>query len=335
MYDGLEIDMLSLGNADSIVITRWFSGQPVRVLVDGGNAGSYEKVKTFLVGLGITRLDHVVCTHPHNDHAAGLIKLIDDTDLFFGHAWLHQPRLHIDQQTVTKALSESSPTSELVKLKESVITTDELVSALQRRGIMISEPFAGMTIDFMQVVGPTVEFYEQLIANMADVFLVEKLAEADRAYEVDDWLEFSAGQPSTGLLPSPATSPENESSVIMTATYGTGTHLLTADAGCAALNDVISRCYLSNCHWMQIPHHGSRRNVTQELIDHFSPSVAFVSAEGSRKHPRRAVVNAFKRTGAWVYSTHYPAAGHLWHHQGTVPLRSDYGSATTLWDAKT
>jgi len=35
-YYGLEIDMLSLGDADSILITEWCGNYVFRVLVDGG-----------------------------------------------------------------------------------------------------------------------------------------------------------------------------------------------------------------------------------------------------------------------------------------------------------
>jgi hypothetical protein len=85
---------------------------------------------------------------------------------------------------------------------------------------------------------------------------------------------------------------------------------------------------------MQIPHHGSRRNVTKNLIDLFAPSTAFVSAEGSKKHPRRAVVNAFKDAGAKVYSTHYPTPIHLRQYVGTVPTRDGYEPVTALYDAE-
>lgn len=47
LYDGLEIDMISLGKADSILVTkrdRWRS-TTTRVLIDGGNKGSKDTVR--------------------------------------------------------------------------------------------------------------------------------------------------------------------------------------------------------------------------------------------------------------------------------------------------
>ena len=58
---------------------------------------------------------------------------------------------------------------------------------------------------------------------------------------------------------------------------------------------------LIGCSWMQIPHHGSINNITQALVDFFSPNTAYISAEGNEHHPHDAVVHvvAFAASGAW------------------------------------
>jgi hypothetical protein len=60
-----------------------------------------------------------------------------------------------------------------------------------------------------------------------------------------------------------------------------------------------------------------------------------MSYDGTTKHPRRAVVNAFKAVGAQVFSTHYPPpnGGNKWFSLGTVPGRSDYSATIPLYDA--
>ena len=81
---------------------------------------------------------------------------------------------------------------------------------------------------------------------------------------------------------------------------------------------------------MQLPHHGSRRNITPELVEYFRPATALVSAEGTKKHPRRKVVNAFKGVGTQVYSTHHPASSDLHQLYGNVPNRQGCKAATPL-----
>ncbi len=75
---------------------------------------------------------------------------------------------------------------------------------------------------------------------------------------------------------------------------------------------------------MQIPHHGSRRNIATKLIEHFRPTTAFVSADGSDKHPNAAVVHTFKNVGTEVFSTHYPVDNDLWIGVGNIPARPNY-----------
>ncbi len=79
VFDGLEIDMLSLGDADCILVTQWTTAYgPFRVLIDGGSGTDFKTVREFLRTRNVTVLYAVVCTHLHNDHASGLIKLVQD-----------------------------------------------------------------------------------------------------------------------------------------------------------------------------------------------------------------------------------------------------------------
>jgi beta-lactamase superfamily II metal-dependent hydrolase len=91
-YEGLEIDMLSVGDADSILVTRWHSGIATRVLIDGGSAGCSDTVRAFLRQHGVIEIHHIVCSHGHDDHASGLISLVQDRTLNIGHTWMHVPR---------------------------------------------------------------------------------------------------------------------------------------------------------------------------------------------------------------------------------------------------
>jgi hypothetical protein len=85
-----------------------------------------------------------------------------------------------------------------------------------------------------------------------------KLANVIYAYE--GVVEKSA---SSGTLEdNPTTSPENNSSVILQAEHSGESYLFTADAGAQALEKARFWHSLKECRWMQIPHHGSRRNIT-------------------------------------------------------------------------
>ena len=94
---------------------------------------------------------------------------------------------------------------------------------------------------------------------------------------------------------------------------------------------------LQQFSFVQIPHHGSRRNVGPTVLNELlglpqlesAPSrfTAFVSApKEDDQHPRKIVLNAFMRRGARVIATQ----GANKVHWGGVPPRSGYVNAEQL-----
>jgi beta-lactamase superfamily II metal-dependent hydrolase len=90
--------------------------------------------------------------------------------------------------------------------------------------------------------------------------------------------------------------------------------------------------------YIQVPHHGSKRNVGPTVLDRILgpkkaqeafDKTAFVSAakDGEPKHPARKVVNAFQRRGAKVFAT---KGSGLYQHSKDLPLRAGWRTATNL-----
>jgi beta-lactamase superfamily II metal-dependent hydrolase len=73
---------------------------------------------------------------------------------------------------------------------------------------------------------------------------------------------------------------------------------------------------------LKVPHHGSKHNLTTDIIDKLSPKMSIISAKGSRKHPNSGIVYWLSRHGN-VYSTH--KSGDLLY-----PKRPEQPSATPL-----
>lgn len=338
-YNGFEIDMLNVGDADCILVTEWAQNKPTRVLIDGGNAESAKVLKSFLQTRGISYIDHVVSSHPHDDHARGLIELANDTSVEIGVAWIHRPELHVDMLQVEYALNQVRGIRRTQAIQESLQTTRDLITQLERRNIPVFEPFVGQEIGCLTVAGPSEKYYAELLAQFADESGIEASERVRQGCEIQELVEAFMENMSTDssgeLLDNPQTQPENNSSVILATAFDGNKYLFTADAGAQALSLAANAYDLADCWWMQIPHHGSRRNITEDIIELFCPKIAYVSAAGNRKHPRRAVVNAFKKNGASVYSTHYPIPNNIWHHYGDVPDRADYSVTIPLWEAST
>ena len=113
----------------------------------------------------------------------------------------------------------------------------------------------------------------------------------------------------------PATSASNETSVVQMATFGDRRILLTADVGPEGLDE--AALYAENFsliiepNLVQMPHHGSGRNVTPGVLNRWLgpfPAVGrghAVASVGKDEdiYPRKTVANAFTRRGYSVYST--------------------------------
>jgi len=341
MYNGIEVDMLSLGDADCILVSCWSGLSVHRVLIDGGNKGDAPIVRGFLRGLSINTIDDVLSTHLHDDHSGGLIELLADQTLTFGKLWCHIPHWHVESMDKVRGTLKAVGTSdEAANIRKSITTVESLFNTAKERGIAHEEPFKGKRIGSLEVCSPTEEFYNALVAEITDAGRIKAEDAAAVRYDVQTTLEEAMSKGILGalsgssLLADPHTTPENESSTVTGTQHDGKVLLFTSDAGTSALTNVVSSYKVAGVQWMQIPHHGSRRNLTESLIETFSPKIAYVSAAGSDKHPRRAVVNAFKKLGSRVYSTHYPNPGHLRYYVGTVPTRARYDPATALWDEK-
>lgn len=130
------------------------------------------------------------------------------------------------------------------------------------------------------------------------------------------------------------TSASNESSVILYANLEEGRRiLLTGDAArkrSRGPQPMRGRAATRSFSLVQIPHHGSRRNVgpaiLNELLGPIQPEgtirfTAFVSApKDDDIHPRKIVLNAFIRRGGKVIATQ--GAGKI--HYGGFPKRNGY-----------
>jgi beta-lactamase superfamily II metal-dependent hydrolase len=124
------------------------------------------------------------------------------------------------------------------------------------------------------------------------------------------------------------TSSENNSSVVSLLSFENRKYLFTGDSGIPALQNVINYAEnnsidISNVNWKQVPHHGSHRNISPEILDKIKTEVAYVSAsDKAPKHPSYRVTNAYIRRGAVVYTTE----GSNLLHRLNSPLRENYCS---------
>lgn len=367
MFDGLEIDMLSLGDADCIVVTQYTFFGPQRILIDGGNASDAPVIREFFRSRGMTNFWAAVSTHQHNDHARGLIKLVQDKSITISTAWMHDIRKHVAPDALRRAYSGNS--SQAASVKEVVENTEELARAFASRNLSPQEPFAGAPpvagYPAMTVLGPSLPFYQRTLREFTKVevpsFPLPPVSFVDRLSaiggtaptarygtlrEMADPSSLYGNFPpapaygsllstlagvleNSSVQKNPETQPFNNTSTMLGIIFNGQRFLFTGDAGSDALDAAPPEW--KQLRWMQVPHHGSEGNLSQSNIERFCPRFAYVSARGDMSHPSKAIVNGLIKVGSQVFSTHSQSLpGHLWFHEGTVPARIGYGPAIPL-----
>lgn len=289
------------------------------VVIDGGFASTGPEMIEFLADFYDTdQIDLVISSHPDSDHTAGLIPLVEN--LKVGELWMHRPWAY-ESDVYSYVLTGSSKRTFTNSMKRALSTAWDLEKAAKRRGVPITEPFEGLTWadGVLRVLGPSQAYYSELASNFgisAVATLAAKLKAAVTAAKervVDLWDEEALVEPD-----SDAVSNRNNSSVILQASLGERTVLLTGDAGVPALEgalDARDALGFDQADFTQLPHHGSKRNVGPKIMTRLlgdtvsagevSSAEAFVSAakNGRPKHPSQRVLNAACRRGVLPFVT--------------------------------
>ena len=350
-----EIEFLAVGEgsrAGDCILIRYGHPQAPRVMViDGGTQDSGDALVELLQGLSgeaVPVVHDLLVSHPDADHASGALTILEATAVERVHVqvpWAHAPevqRLVDDGRRTVQGIAD--------RLREDCPFVADIVAEAQRRRLPIFEPFQGSSVGPFTVLSPPRAVYPRLLLEMLDIepaaarqaTLAEALAKtmgglmtaAARVAEAWGWETLRDGG---------VTSARNEISTVLYGDFGSdGRVLLTADAGLRGLGAAAdyAKTYglpLRDFRLVQVPHHGSRRNVGPSILDRLvgprlpegTPArfTAVVSApKDDEKHPRKVVVNAFRRRGAEVLATQ--GANTL--HRSGFPLRPGYGPAIPL-----
>lgn len=210
------------------------------------------------------------------------------------------------------------------RLKELYPNLAALEELAIKHNVTIMEPFQGALIGDFHVLAPSKKRYLDLIVESdrtPEASMEEERSFTEAAGQL--WkkaVNFIKSAWGEEYFPDDDTSPENNMSVIQYAYLCDKKILLTGDAGRAALHEAADFApnvglFLPGIDRMQVPHHGSRHNVSSEVLDRWlgarfadkpasATFTAIVSAaKADEDHPRNSVVRAFMHRGANVIST--------------------------------
>ncbi|WP_222165885.1 ComEC/Rec2 family competence protein [Edaphocola aurantiacus] len=327
-----EIDVLNVGNADAIIL-RYIddSDKEYVVLIDAGNKGDGEKVMEHIKNYTDKKcIDLAICTHPDSDHIGGFKEIVGNMDI--KQFWIHDPKLSYikdniesDQHLKNTLLSESI----IVPLFESIKESTELLSLIDSRKIPRNDqPFADLKFDdaCLTVVGPSEDFYKEQVKGFRNIASLFESANSSMLIpgEYKRHLE-SVTQNFISHLND--TGKENNSSVILMFEPKDGEkYLFTADVGPIGLQRAIDSFKISDLTWLKVPHHGSRRNLEDLIVEKLRPKIAYISCKKNSHYPDEGVVKCLIQNRCNVYATY---SGSLRLSYGVEP-RGEYKNATPI-----
>lgn len=349
MSDFFEIDFLDVEtdkSGDAIALRYELNGVRRIHVVDGGFLETGDSlVEHINKYYGYPqRIDHVVATHADQDHACGLRAVLKSFQV--GALWMNRPWLYAEE-LLDRFANFTTVTGLENALREAYPNLVELEEIAEERGIPIYEAFQDARIGEFVVLAPNRELFLDLVVNSDRT--PDSIEEAQKSFTeraLGTLLKVAARAVTfvrsawgVEIFPPDDTSAENNMSVVQYANLCGKRIVLTADSGRAGLSDAADFApmvglMLPGVDRIQVPHHGSRHNVTSELLDRWlgprlqSQQVNFSSFVSSAKkdtdHPRKSVVRAFMHRGGSVTATE----GRTIQTQVNAPARAGWGPAT-------
>ncbi len=358
-----EIEFLAVGTGskpgDAIVVRYGEPDAYELILIDGGHAETGETLVSHLkkhFGEDVS-LAHVVLTHSDADHASGLREVLREIPV--KNLWLHIPWLLAEEARHLFKDKRWTKDGLSAAIKNEYDIISEIVDLAVAADCNIHYPFQGETIGPLRVLSPSRAAYVHLLPQF------DKTPDPDQSLLEDASMWLGKGQTFVGglleklvakaqtwieekwdserLKDGGVTSASNETSVVLYGDFGDNRRvLLTGDAGVNGLtwaaNYAESSGFpLQQFSFVQITHHGSRRNVGPTILNRLLGGIqpegsdtrfaAFVSAPADDDtHPRKMVLNAFLRRGGRVIATQ----GTNKIHYGGFPKRDGYDTATPM-----
>lgn len=333
--EGFEIDYIAVGDGersgDGIAIRygKLLSGDSnsqVVIVIDGGTKESaQELISRVRNEYGTNKINYLISTHPDADHLSGLKEILTELDI--DNLYIHIPWNHV--QEIQNNFSQNFSLNNLAdKLQDEFELVNEVVGTALEKGVSIEEPFEGLTVNGqMLFLGPSKNYYEELLCRsektpdlksaLQEVLGQAQLTVRKAAEWVEDRFDIQI------LEENPITSAENNTSVILLLLLNGKKALLTGDAGVEALNyasDYANTRGISllDLNFFHVPHHGSKHNLNNKILEKINAETAFISAaRQSDKHPSQRIINALIKNG---FSVHKTCGRHI-RHQENAPDR--------------
>jgi hypothetical protein len=306
-----RIHMLPALDGDCFLVET--GSRPHRLLIDGGRRDTAAEIETLIGRLDPVerRIDLVVLTHIDEDHIAGLVRLIESSDLSLGEVWfngLDHARLADGQRIGAR----SAPAAPMLPMRPmlGVKSARDFARAVTARGspwnaslpggaawVEPNGPLPSVPLPEggrVTLLGPPraklaafapsweAEFEKLLKKEQATAMLGGRAPVAPPRPEEIAGMAVEEDDPDTSKV--------NGTSIVLVIDFGGRSALFAADAHPGDVSSALARLRGEGRAWfdaVKVPHHGSARNNTSELIGRLDSPLWLISTNGAHEHPHR------------------------------------------------
>jgi beta-lactamase superfamily II metal-dependent hydrolase len=309
-FDGLAVDMLPARQGDCLLLRWWDGRRTRRMLVDAGPSPAYSGISRRLARLD-GDLDVVVVSHIDADHIDGVILLLNDRELGLdvGDVWYNgSAQLTTELGAVQGEILGTIIAGRRISWNR-CFGSRPIVVRDDPEGFPVRELPGGLQVT---VLGPDMNSLRRLrdawsqtcheagidVGSVADA-----LAALDTRPRLRPGDSYLAGEPVPDVRKlargrkGTDTSVPNGSSVVLLVERGSERLLLAGDATPGVLAPAVRKLLATRgvqtlpLTVFKLPHHGSAKNITAELVRMLPAQRYLISTDGSFfNHPDDAAV---------------------------------------------
>lgn len=277
LEDVLEVTMIDVGQADCFLLRQ---GKKT-CLIDCGTRATGKDAVEYIKNLGITKLDFVIGTHPHDDHMGGMYDIL--TNFKVGKVVLLEETLTVLQSNSTSRDSyvlRDIPISE----KPSKFCYDEVND--DETNITRGGSASGWIANLMTELGN--EKYNISLPHVGTIYSLGK-----------------AKMKVIGPIDVSTEDDLNNLSIVMKVSFGDMDIIFTGDSEKKIEKQILERGDDIDAEILKVGHHGSNTSTSEEFLKAISPDYALISAGcGNRyNHPMEETLKLLKKNKIPVYRT--------------------------------
>ena len=343
-----RVEMLPAGHGDCLWIEYGSEESPFRLLIDGGTAGTYSRLKRRMDQVldEILSFELLVVTHIDGDHIAGVLKLLEDetSDFNIDDIWFngyhHLPESGLDILGIEQAESLTE------HIRDKNLAWNKLFSnnavALNETNVLPEKTLPGGMK--LTVLSPSVDKLGKLKPKWREFVIAAGLDPNNPHEEEEDLDTRPSGLEPLGVFQLPDVdaladtpfeedpSEANGTSIVLLAEYNGHSILLCGDGHADIINTSLEK--LANRRGIDVfpldaiklPHHGSKVNVSTDLLKKIDCHHYLVSSNGAYyQHPDEIAIARIIKYGGpnpRIYFNYHSKFNKIWSNP---TLRNDYG----------